>query len=120
MMGDSADPEAVPPEVKAMGWKPGKRKGWLGLRRGQIVAYRTDAGRELRVGYVLFNDTENDRVKVQPCTSTWTGMCVVHKKEYRLPVAEGGAIVTEPTEEVVESLVPYQALVKVVELYFDG
>ena len=56
MISGSGGPEALPPEVRATGWKPGKKKGWSGLTRGQVVAYRPDASRELKVGVVHYND----------------------------------------------------------------
>ena len=73
MIAGTDRPEGAPPEVRATGWQPGKRKRWIGLRRGQVVAYQPDAGRELRVGYVLHNDTANDCVEVHSCRSTWMG-----------------------------------------------
>ncbi len=108
MVGGADRPEGPPPEVKATGWKASKRKGWTSLRRGQVVAYQSGVGKELSVGYVLYNDTENDSVELHQCRSTWTGTSVVHLKEYRLPVSEGGLLVTEPTDEVVKCLVFYQ------------
>ena len=47
-------------------------------------------------------------------------MCVVHRKEYRLPVAEGALTTTEPTDEIIKCIIYYRALVKAVELHVDG
>ena len=49
--GDGKD--SLPPVVKASGWKPGKKKGWVGSTRGQYVAYQSDFSRELSVALVL-------------------------------------------------------------------
>ena len=83
------------------------RKGWLGLNRRQVVAYRPNDSRELKVGVVLYNDKAADSVEIHSCKSAWTGMNIVHRKEYRLTVAEGSHIVTEPTEEVVKCRIFY-------------
>ena len=120
MVGGADRPDRVPPEVKATGWKASVRKGWRGLRRGQVVAYQPDATRELRVGVVVYNDSSKDCVELHSCKPMWTGMNIIHKKEYRLTVAEGALIVTEPAEEAVKCMIFYRALVKVVELYVDG
>ena len=50
----------------------------------------------------------------------WTGTAVCHVKEYRKSDAEWSEIVLEPTEEPVRCVIPYRALVKVVELHVDG
>eukprot|EP00973_Karenia_brevis_P059720 8313386-Karenia_brevis.AAC.1 len=46
----------IPHEVKATGWKPGKKKGWRGLVKGHVIAYRPDTSRELTVAVVLYSD----------------------------------------------------------------
>ena len=79
----------LPPEVKAQGWKPGKKKGWKGLTKGHIVVYRAGSSRYVAVGYVLFNDKEQQQVHVHTCRSRWTGTAVTHVKEYRKSAAEG-------------------------------
>ena len=75
--------DGLPVEVKAMGWKPGKKTGWKGLTRGQVVAYRPDASRKLAIGYILFNDEAQMSVEVHTCRSAWTDIVVTHRKEYR-------------------------------------
>eukprot|EP00973_Karenia_brevis_P088759 12310539-Karenia_brevis.AAC.1 len=69
MMSGDAD---VPHEVKAIGWKPGKRKGWKGLVKGHYIAYRPDISRELSVAFVLYNDKNEQSVQAQSCRSVWT------------------------------------------------
>jgi hypothetical protein len=115
-----ASDTSLPPEVKATGWKPSVTKGWKGLTKGQVVAYRSDASRELSVAVVHYNDRANQSVEVHNCRSTWTGTAVRHVKEYRKYDADGSEVVLEPTEEPVRSIIHYSALVKVVELYVDG
>jgi hypothetical protein len=116
--GDSET--ALPAEVRATGWKPGKKKGWKGLAKGHVVAYRPDASRELSIGIVHYNDRNAQSVQVHNCRSIWTGTAVCHKQEYRKYDSEGSDIVLVPTEEPVRSIIFYSALVKVVELYVDG
>eukprot|EP00973_Karenia_brevis_P009582 1293790-Karenia_brevis.AAC.1 len=110
----------VPHEVRATGWKPGKRKGWKGLVKGHYIAYRPDTSRELSVAFVLYNDKNEQSVQAQSCRSVWTGTAVQHLKEYRKSDSEGSEIVLEPTEEPVKIVVFYRAIVKLVELYVDG
>ena len=112
--------QGLPKEVKATGWKPGKKKGWKGLAKGQVVAYQPDSSRELSVAVVLYNDRNNQSVEAQSCRSIWTGTAVCHVREYRKSDAEGSEIVLEPTEEPVRCVIFYRALVKVIELYVDG
>ena len=80
MTGEGLD--TLPAEVRAAGWKPSKKKGWKGLTKGSVVVYRPGTTRELLVAYVLYNDTEGENVQGHSCRSLWTGMQVVHKKEY--------------------------------------
>ena len=110
----------LPPEVKATGWKPGKKKGWLGLTKGQYVAYQSSASRRLSVAHVLYNDKSSMSVEAQSCRSTWDGIAVKHLKEYRRNDSEGSEVTLEPTEELVKLTILYRTLVKVVELYVDG
>ncbi len=112
--------EGLPKEVQAMGYKSGVRKGWKGLAKGEVVAYRLTDSKELSVALVLFNDKANECVQAHSYRSSWTGTAVTHAKEYRRSDAEGSEIVTEPTEETVRCQIQYRALVKVVELYVDG
>ena len=112
--------DGLPVEVKATGWKPGKKKGWAGLVKGQIITYQSDKSRELSVAVVLHNDKNNQRVEAHSCRSTWSGTTVRHLKEYRKSDSEGSEIVLEPTEEPVKVLIFYPALVKVVELLTGG
>lgn len=110
----------LPPEVQVSGWKPSKKKGWLGLARGSVIAYRQTASRELSVGYVLYKDKANESVEIQTCRTIWTGFIVRHLQEYRTSNEEGAQIVTEPTDEVAKSVVFYRALVRAIALYQDG
>ena len=110
----------LPAVVQASGWKTSKTKGWAGLCKGMYIAYRTDGTRELSVAMVLHNDAINRTVSAHSCRSLWSGTAVVHKKEYRETNAEGADIVLEPTEELVKSVIPYQAIIKKVELYTEG
>ena len=119
-MIDGSGLENLPAGVKATGWKPSKTKGWRGLRRGQFIAYRSDNSRELSVAMVLYNDKDSQSVNAHSCRSLWSGMAVQHRKEYRLTNAEGAETVLEPTEDPVQCVVFYRAIVKVVELYVDG
>eukprot|EP00973_Karenia_brevis_P027342 3769595-Karenia_brevis.AAC.1 len=48
MINGEAD---VPHEVRATGWKPGKKKGWKGLVKGHYITYRPDNSRELSVAF---------------------------------------------------------------------
>ena len=91
--------------MRATGWKPGKRKGWKGLTKGHVVAYRPDASRDLAVAVVHFNDKAAGTVEVHNCKSVWSGTSVRHLKEYRKSDSEGSEIVLEPTEEPVRSII---------------
>ena len=106
----------LPPQVRATGWKPGRRTGWSSVAKGQYVAYQPTAARELLVGYVLSNDKEQQILYVQTCQPVWSGMSIKHLREYRMSAAEGSEVVTEPTEELVRAAVPYRMVVRVVEL----
>eukprot|EP00973_Karenia_brevis_P054381 7555419-Karenia_brevis.AAC.1 len=117
MNGTDSD---APHEVKATGWKPGKKKGLKGLVKGLYIAYGPDTSRELSIAFVLYNDKNQQRVEAQSCRSVWTGTAVQHVKEYRKSDAEGSEIFLEPTEEPVKIVVFYRAIVKLVELYVDG
>ena len=80
-MGGADRHEGVPPEVTATGWKAGVKKGWLGLRRGQVVAYRPDGTRELRIGIVIYNDTAKDCVEMHSCKPMSTAMSFFFSQE---------------------------------------
>eukprot|EP00973_Karenia_brevis_P058603 8162025-Karenia_brevis.AAC.1 len=57
----------VPHEVRATGWRPGKKKGWTGLVKGHYIACRPDTSRELSVAFVLYNDKNEQSVQAQSC-----------------------------------------------------
>eukprot|EP00973_Karenia_brevis_P002606 355556-Karenia_brevis.AAC.1 len=63
----------VPLEVKATGWKPGKKKGWKRLVKGHYITYRPDNSRELSIAFVLYNDKNDQSIQAQSCRSVWTG-----------------------------------------------
>ena len=69
---------------------------------------------------VVQNDKNESVVTVHNCRSTWSGMAVLHQKEYREPNAEGANIGLDVTDDPVRSVLPYRSLVKGVELYQDG
>ncbi len=112
MIAGESNVGALPPEVRARGWKPRKKGGWKGLVRGQYVAYRPHTTKRLAVALVLYNDRGNQSVEVQTCRSIWAGMAVFHKLEYRTTVAEGAEVVMEPTGELVKAIIFYSAHVK--------
>jgi len=39
--------QGLPQEVQAKGWKPGKKEGWEGLTKEQVVTYQPESSREL-------------------------------------------------------------------------
>ena len=51
--------DELPGEIEAVGWKPGKKKGWKGLTKGHVVTYRPNASKELWIAVVLYNDRSN-------------------------------------------------------------
>ena len=67
MMEGQMNAGALPPEIEARGWKPGKKAGWKGLVRGSYLVYRAGPTRELIVAMVLYNDRESQTVEVQTC-----------------------------------------------------
>jgi hypothetical protein len=68
--------DGLPAEVRATGWKASKTKGWRGFQKGQVVAYRPDANKELSVAMVLYNDRNNQSVSTHSCRSVWSGTAV--------------------------------------------
>ena len=121
MIHELAEDQSMRPvKVSATGWKPGKKKGWKGLAKGQVVAYQPGASRELSVAIVLHNDRSQQSIEAQSCGSVWTGTAVRHLREYRTSNEDGAEIVFEPTDEPVRCIIFYRALVRVVELYVDG
>ncbi len=117
--GRSAELELLPDEVKAAGWKPSQKRGWNGLAKGQYVAYRQDAGRDLKIGLVLHNDRAEQVVELHTCSTFWENLAVVHRLEYLLPAdMEGGVALDSAVPGALPSkaMVHYSALIKVVEL----
>lgn len=57
----------LPPEVKATGWRPGKKKGWIGLAKSQYVACQASGSRKLSIAYVLYNDKNGMSIEAQSC-----------------------------------------------------
>ena len=74
--------EGVPPGVVATGWKPGKKKGWIGLTKGHVVAYRPSADKDLSIATIIYNDKNAQQVTAQCHRSLWNGMAVVHRAEF--------------------------------------
>ena len=112
----AGESSGLPPRVVATGWKPGKRKGWTALTKGQYVAYQQDGSRELSIAMVLHNDVSQKLIVAHSCRTLWTGTAVEHRKEYWLETPEGRDVVLDPTDEVVKVSVQYDALVRTVEL----
>ena len=81
-MIDGKGMEGLPSAVQARGWKPGKKRGWIGLTKGHVVTYQSDTSRELSVGTVLYNDKSKDNVVLHVHRTTWTGAVLRHVKEY--------------------------------------
>jgi hypothetical protein len=119
MIDGVGGPGDLPAEVRASGWKPGKKKGWAGMRRGHIVAYRPAPSKQLAFARVLRNDRAAESAEVRVYRSIWEGTCVKRLPLYLETAAEGGRQTLTPGTEPAKAVVFYIALVKVVELLGD-
>ena len=110
----------LPPLVRASGWKPSKKKGWGGLSKGMVIAYRPNETRELSVAHVHYNDKSQDLVTSHTCRGVWSGTGVLWRKLYRQHDEEGSSETLEATEDPVFAMIPYRNIVQKVELLADG
>ena len=90
------------------------------MTRGHIVAYRTDASRELSVAYVVYNDKETHSIQAHQCRTIWKGTGIVHMREYLTSTAEGSDVTLTPSDTPVKIQIWYRMLVRLVEVYQDG